>query len=334
MSFIWPVMLILLLVIPLCVVLYLRMQRRRRRLIVSYGSLGLVQTAGRQLGARRHIPPALFLAGLTILIIALARPQTVVSIPRVEGTVMLTFDVSGSMAAEDLQPNRMEAAKVAARAFVEQQPSSVRIGILAFSDSGLAVQAPTNDQAAILAAINRLSPQRGTSLGQGILAALNTIATANEPPPRIYSNLTPTPAASPTPVPVGTYTSAAIVLLSDGENNENPDPLQVAQLAAERGVRIYTVGIGSTAGTNLHVNGFTVHTALNEEMLQQIAQLTEGAYYKAESQQDLRAIYENLGLQLVIKPEDTEVTALFAGASMLILLLGGIFSMLWLSRVP
>src|SRR5262245_29990135 len=139
MSFIWPVMLILLLLIPLSVALYLRMQRQRRRLIVNYGSMGLVQTAGRQLGARRHIPPALFLAGLTILIIALARPQTVVSIPRVEGTVMLTFDVSGSMAAEDLQPNRMEAAKVAARAFVERQPSSVRIGILAFSDSGLAV---------------------------------------------------------------------------------------------------------------------------------------------------------------------------------------------------
>jgi Ca-activated chloride channel family protein len=335
MSFIWPVMLILLLLIPLCVVLYVRLQRRRRRLAASYGSLGLVQAAaGRQLGVRRHIPPALFLAGLTILIMALARPQTVVSVPRVEGTVILAFDVSGSMAAEDLQPNRMEAAKVAARAFVEQQPRSVRIGVLAFSDSGLAVQAPTNDQAAILAAINRLSPQRGTSLGQGILASLNTIAAANAPPPRIYSNLTPTPAASPTPVPEGTYTSAAIVLLTDGENNENPDPLQAAQLAAERGVRIYTVGIGSAAGTTLHVNGFTVHTALDEAMLQHVAQLTEGAYYNAESQQDLRAIYENLGLQLVIKPEDTEVTALFAGASMLILLIGGVCSMLWLSRVP
>jgi Ca-activated chloride channel homolog len=334
MSFIWPAMLILLLLIPLCVVLYLRMQRRRRRRMASYGSMGLVQTAGRQFGARRHIPPALFLAGLAILIIALARPQAVVSVPRVEGTVMLTFDVSGSMAAEDLQPNRMEAAKVAARAFVEQQPRSVQIGVLAFSDSGLAVQAPTNDQSAIMAAINRLSPQRGTSLGQGILASLDTIAAANEPPPKIYSNLTPTPAASPTPVPEGTYTSAAIVLLTDGENNENPDPLAAAQLAAERGVRIYTVGIGSAAGTTLHVNGFTVHTALDEAMLQHIAQLTEGAYYNAESQQDLRAIYENLGLQLVIKPEDTEITALFAGAGMLILLIGGMCSMLWLGRMP
>lgn len=162
MSFIWPLMLIVLLLIPLCAVLYLRMQRQRRRLAASYGSMGLVQTAaGRSLGVRRHIPPALFLVGLAILIIALARPQTTISVPRVEGTVLLTFDVSGSMAAEDLEPNRMEAAKVAARAFVEQQPRSVQIGVLAFSDSGLAIQAPTNDQAAILAAINRLSPQIG-----------------------------------------------------------------------------------------------------------------------------------------------------------------------------
>ena len=334
MSFIWPIMLLLLLLLPLCVVLYVRMQRRRRRLAVSYGSMGLVQTAGRQLGVRRHIPPTLFLVGLAILIIALARPQMVVSVPRVEGIVMLTFDVSGSMAADDLKPNRMEAAKAAARAFVEQQPRGVQIGVLAFSDSGLAVQAPTNDQAAILAAINRLSPQRGTSVGQGILAALNTIETANQPPAKIYSNLTPTPAPSPTPVPAGTFTSATIVLLSDGENNENPNPLEAAQLAAERGVRIYTIGIGSTAGTTLHVNGFTVHTALDETMLQQIAQLTEGAYYHATSGDDLRSIYENLGLQLVIKSEDTEVTGLFAGASVLVLLLGGICSMLWLSRVP
>jgi Ca-activated chloride channel family protein len=328
-------MLILLLVIPVCVVLYLRLQQRRRRVSASYGSMGLVQAAaGRALGVRRHIPPALFLLGLAILIIALARPQTTVSVPRVEGTVLLTFDVSGSMAAEDLEPNRMEAAKVAARAFVEQQPRSVQIGVLAFSDSGLAIQAPTNDQAAILAAINRLSPQRGTSLGQGILAALNTIATANQPPERLYTNLTPTPAAPPTPVPDGTYTSASIVLLTDGENNENPDPLEVAQVAADLGVRIYTIGIGSAAGTTLHVNGFTVHTSLNEPMLQQIAQVTEGDYYHAASGDDLRAIYENLGLQLVIKPEDTEVTALFAGAGLLILLIGGICSMLWLSRVP
>jgi len=334
MSFIWPAMLSLLLLVPLCVVLYLRLQQRRRRVIARSGSLGLVQeAAGRRIGRRRHIPATLFLIGLTILLIAVARPQTVVSLPRAEGTVILVFDVSGSMAAEDLKPTRLEAAKAAAREFVQGQPRSVQIGLIAFSDSGLAVQTPTNEQEAVLAAINRLTPQRGTSVGQGILAALNTIAAETDQTPRFYTNLTPVP-ATPTPVPKGTFSSAVIVLLTDGENNESPDPLAAAQAAADRGVRIYTVGIGSAAGTTLHVNGFTVHTQLDEAMLQQIAQLTEGAYYNAENQQDLQAVYRNVGSQLVVKPEKTEVTALFAGAGILVLLIGATCSFLWFSRLP
>jgi Ca-activated chloride channel family protein len=336
MSFIWPAMLLSLLLIPLFVVLYIRLQQRRRRLVASYGSLGLVrQAAGRRLGVRRHIPPALFLIGLTILMVALARPQTVVSLPKVEGTVVLTFDVSGSMAADDVAPTRMEAAKAAAREFVQRQPLTVQIGVVAFSDSGLSVQVPTNDQEAILASINRLAPQRGTSLGQGILASLNSIAAAaNGQNSRYYTNLTPTPAPTPTPMPKGTYTPAVIVLLTDGENNESPNPLAAAQTAADQGVRIYTVGIGSAAGTTLHVNGFTVHTQLDEATLQQIAQITDGAYYNAENEEDLRTIYGNVGTQLVIKPEKTEVTSIFAGASLLVLLIGGALSLLWFSRLP
>jgi Ca-activated chloride channel family protein len=348
MSFIWPVMLLLLLLIPLFVVLYIMLQQRRRRFATSYSNLGLVQGAmGRGPGIRRHIPPALFLVGLTILTIALARPQTVVSLPRVEGTVILAFDVSGSMAADDLKPTRMEAAKAAARDFVQRQPPSVQIGVVAFSDSGFAVQEPTNDQEAILASINRLTPERGTSLANGILASLNTIAASAASTGQalqIDSSLTPTslptaatPSAQPafgTPVPEGTYTSAVIVLLTDGENNESPDPLAAAQTAADRGVRIYSVGIGSAAGTTLHINGFTVHTQLDEAMLQQISQLTAGDYYNAENEQDLRTIYENLAPQLVIKPEKTEVTSIFAGASIFVLLIGGTFSLLWLSRLP
>lgn len=337
MSFIWPAMLVLLLLIPLGVGLYVRLQQRRQRLIVSYGTLGFVQGgAGRRLGWRRHIPPALFLVGLTILLLALARPQTVLSLPRVQGTVILAFDVSGSMGANDLKPTRMEAAKAAARDFVQHQPRTVQIGILAFSDSGFSVQAPTNEQEAILAAINRLTPQRGTSLGRGILTALNTIFIVNgqAQPSETYSNLTATPAPSPTPMPKGTYMPAAIVLLTDGENNEAPDPLAAAQTAADRGVRIYTVGIGSSAGTTLHINGFTVHTQLDEAMLQQIAQLTNGAYYNAANEEELRKIYDNLNTQFVIKPEKTEVTSLFAGASILVLLIGGTFSLVWLSRLP
>lgn len=331
MSFIWPLMLILLLLVPLCIGLYVRLQQQRRRILAQYGSFGFARaSAGRPLGRRRHVPPALFLVGLTILLVALARPQTEVSLPRVEGTVILAFDVSGSMAADDLKPTRMEAAKAAARDFVDRQPHGVKIGIVAFSDSGISVQTPTNDQDTVLAAINRLTPQRGTSLGQGILASLDAIAVSNGEGQRLYSNLTP----SPTPVPKGTFTSAVMILLTDGENNENPDPLAAAQAAADRGVRIYTVGIGSSAGTTLHVNGFTVRTRLDADLLQQIAQTTEGSYYSADNQDDLRAIYENINPQLVIKPEETEVTSLFAGAGIVLLLIGGVFSMLWFGRLP
>ena len=337
MKFIWPALLFLLVVIPVLIVLYILYQRRRARLIAQYGNLGLLQGAmQRRPGARRHLPPALFLAGLTILTVAMARPQTLVSLPRIEGTVMLAFDVSGSMAATDLKPTRMEAAKAAARDFIQRQPSTVQVGIVAFSDSGFSVQAPTNDQDALLAAINRLTPQRGTSLANGITASLKAIAQSQLPPvlPEHYSNLTPTPIATPTAMPPGKYTSSVIVLLSDGENNENPDPMAAAQASTDRGVRIYTVGIGSPTGVSLHVNGFTVFTQLDEPTLKQISQTTGGTYYNAQSEQDLLKIYNNLNPQLIVKPEETEVTSIFAGASILVLLLGGVFSFLWFGRLP
>ncbi|MGA2111049.1 MAG: VWA domain-containing protein [Anaerolineales bacterium] len=338
MSFLWPGLLFLLILIPLGIVLYWRRQRQRARLAAGYGGLEFAPgSAAGSLGFRRHIPPALFLAGLAILTIGLARPEAVLSLPREEGTVILAFDVSGSMAATDIQPTRLEAAKEAAREFVQRQPTSVQIGVVAFSDSAFSVQTPTDDQGAILAAIDRLAPQRGTSVAQGLLASLNVIAVAAGQAgqnPNLYSNLPPTPTPTATPVPKGTYTSAVIILLSDGENNENPDPLGAAEQAAARGVRIYTVGIGSPEGTTLHINGFTVHTQLDEATLKQISQLTGGTYYNAQSQTDLRTIYENLDRELVLKPEKTEITSLFAGASILLLLIGGALSLLWFSRIP
>jgi Ca-activated chloride channel family protein len=335
MVFIWPLMLLFLLLIPVFAVLYVRALRRRRQLVAKYGSLGWMQNAvGRNPGFRRHIPPILFLVALSVLIFALARPQMVVSLPRVEGTVILTFDVSGSMAAEDIKPSRMEAAKAAARDFVKRQPSTVLIGVVAFSDSGFAGQVPTNEKDTILAAIDRLGPQRGTSVSQGIQAALKTIETASQPPEILYSSLAQTPTPSPTPMPKGTYTNAIIILLSDGENNMNPNPFIAAQVAADRGVRIFTIGVGSAAGTNLHINGFTVHTQLDEATLQQISQLTDGVYYNAVSDEDLRSIYNNIGPQLIIKPEKLEVTSLFAGVGIFILLIGGALSLAWFSRLP
>lgn len=336
MSFIWPPMLLSVLLVPLFVVMYLRMQQRRRRLAENFGSFGMRREAtGWQLGYRRHIPPVFFLTGLILLMFALARPEAVVRLPRIEGTVILAFDVSGSMAAEDLQPTRLEAAKTAARKFVEQQPSTLLIGVVAFSDSGFAVQAPTNDQEAIFATLDRLTPQLGTSLANGIFASLNTLAAEEEESdPRLYTDLTPVPTPTPTPLPEGTYTSAVIVLLTDGENNENPDPLEAAQVAAGRGIRIHTVGLGSAAGITINVEGFTVHTRLNEEMLHQISEMTGGTYYRAEDEEALQAIYEDIAPQFVIKPEKMEVTSIFAGASILVLLIGGVFSLLWFSRLP
>ncbi len=284
---------------------------------------------------RRRIASAFILVGLAMLVVAMARPQSVVSVPRVEGTVILSFDVSGSMAADDLKPTRMEAAKTAARAFVERQPPSILIGVVAFSDSGFSIQVPTSDQAQVLGAIDRLAPERGTSLGRGILTSLTTIAAAEaDPAAGYYTNRSPGPTPDPTPVPAGTHAPAAIVLLTDGENNQSPDPLEAAGAAADRGVRIFTVGIGSAEGTTLEVEGFMVHSQLDEPMLRQISEITDGAYYAATDPDELAAIYEGIDTRLIVKPEAMEVTSLFAGAGVLILLIGAVASLTWLGRLP
>lgn len=332
MSFIAPPMLLSLLLIPPLVYYYLRIQQRRQRLAARYGTLGIVHHAG-GFGLRRHIPFIFFLLSLIFLAVGLARPEMMLSLPRVQGTVMLAFDVSGSMAAEDFEPTRIDVAKTAARDFVEQQPSSVQIGVLAFSDNGLIVQAPTYDREAVLKAISRMTPERGTSLGNGIYASLNKLL-QGEPTPSYYTNLTPEPTIEPTPMPQGVYTNSVIVLLTDGENNEPPEPLEAAQAAIDRGVRIYTVGIGSQAGTDLNVDGFTYHTQLDETTLRQIAQLTDGVYYNADNTQALLDVYKNLDPQLVFKAEKIEATGIFAGLGIFLLLTGGILTLLWFGRVP
>ncbi len=320
-------MLVLLILIPLLVGGYLLMQRRRRRTIETFGSLGWAQAGQPGMGRRRHVPALLFLLALTVLILSLARPKAPMSLPRVEGTVILVFDVSGSMAANDFKPTRMEAAKAAAVEFIERQPPGVQVGVVAFSDGGLEVQVPTNDQEALQDAISRLSPQRGTSLAGGISAALDAIFNDGE-------QASQTPLPSPTPMPPGQYAPAVIVLLTDGENNMNPDPLEAAQAAADLGVRIHSVGIGSPAGVTLTVNDFVVHTSLDEETLINISMLTEGTYFNVQTEADFQKIYDSIEPQLVVRTEDIEVTSIFAGFSILLLLAGGLLSMLWFNRVP
>ena len=334
MYFLWPLMLWLLLLIPALVVLYILAQRRRQRYALRYASLSLVKEAlGRGPGFRRHIPPALFLSGLAVMIVALARPYTLVTLPSQEGTVILTMDVSGSMRADDLKPNRIEAAKSAARSFVEKQPSGVRVGIVSFSDNAFLVQAPTDDKEAVIAAINRLTPQRGTAIGRALLTSLDAIfedANVEGGPPSSASDPTPTP----TPVPQGVYEPAIIVLLTDGESNQGPRPLDVIDQVAARGVRVYAVGVGTAEGTVLHIQGRSIRTRLDEETLKRVASATEGAYYSATNEKDLVAIYNSLSTHLVFKKEQTEVTAIFTGVAVVFLLVGGCLSLFWFNRLP
>ncbi len=339
MTFIWPPMLLAVALVPIGALLYWALDRRRHRLLATRGGLGLAQgTTRRPAGLRSRAPSALILVGMAVIAVAMARPQAVVDLPRVEGTVILAFDVSASMGAKDMAPTRMDAAKTAAKDFVARQPDGISIGVVAFSDSGVSVQTPTTDQATVLSAIDRLTPERGTSVARGILASLNAIAVAEAGPfaGNYYSNQSPapTPTPTPTPVPSGTHAPAAIVLLSDGENNESPDPFAAAQAAADMGVRIYTVGLGSAAGTTLNLDGFQVFTQLDQATLQQISQTTGGTYYGPADAQQLRSIYDNLDTQLVVQPQETEVTSLVAGLGLLMLLAGGLTSLLWLGRLP
>ena len=335
MSFIWSSLLYLLILVPLLIWFYFRSQKQRRAIAARYGSLGIVQEPVKNSGRRRHIPALFFLLGITVLITSAARPQATVVVPKLEGTVILTFDVSGSMAADDLKPNRMEAAKAAARAFIEKQPSNILIGVVAFSDGGITVQAPTNEREKTLDTIDRLVPRRGTSVGNGILVSLNTIV-ISEGGESFLNTDSPSDPSAPVPgsVPQGWYPSSVIVLLSDGENNQDPDPLMVSDFAADLGVRVYTIGVGSPEGTLLEIDGFKIVSRLDGAMLQAISDTTGGQYYSAANEEDLLRIYRDLEPKLSLKSENIEVTSLFAGAGMLLFLMAGALSLLWFGRVP
>jgi Ca-activated chloride channel family protein len=323
-------MLLSLALVPLVLLLYLWLQRRRNRDFALLGAMGFV--ADRNVnppGRKRHVAPILFMLGLTLLFFAAARPQMVLALPHIEGIVMLAFDVSASMGADDMEPTRLGAAKIAAAAFVERQPGNIKIGVVAFSDEGLVVQRPTDDHVEITAAIKRLMPQTGTSLGHGILAALEDDFPVLESDQSRDGQMETMPEVS-----IGAFAPRVIVLLTDGEDTTRSDPLEAAQMAIEQGVRVYTVGIGGAGGTTLEIDGFNVFTRLDENVLKDIAQLTEAEYYNAEDSDDLRSVYQNLDPKFVVRPEKMEITSILGGISMLVLLLGGAISLLWFGRIP
>jgi Ca-activated chloride channel family protein len=340
MRFLWPWALLCLLAVPVAVWWYRRELARQRARRADLAALGLVVAEDpRSRGRGRHLGPTLLLGCLVVLVLALARPEATVADPRREGTVVLAFDVSTSMAATDLRPTRMEAAKQAARDFVATQPTSVKVGVVAFGESGLVTQQPTTDQRAVRAAIDRLEPQGGTSVGRGIIAAL--VAVTGRP---LQGEPAPTDAATPRwpdrPTPdtldeldLGYHGNAAVVLLSDGENTAEPEPLPLAELAGSAGVRIHPVGLGSPEGTVLQVDGFSVATALDEELLRQIATTTDGTYYRAEDARALARVYDSLELGWTTRAQRMEVTAPLAALAALLLVAGVAVSLARTGRV-
>ncbi len=346
MTFLWPQFLWLLLALPLLVLLYLWLLRRRRALALRYASLSIVKEAlGKGPGLRRHIPPALFLLALAAMLLAAARPFAVVTLPSDQETIILAMDVSGSMRATDVKPNRLVASQVAAKAFLEELPRKVRVGIVAFAGTAQVVQPPTLSREDLVAAIDKFQMQRATAIGSAIVIALaelfpdqgidlDTVARASgRPRPMAIDAAPKKPQKEFTPVAPGSYNSAAIILLTDGQRTTGVDTLEAAKMAADRGVRIYTVGIGTVDGETIGFEGWSMRVRLDEETLKKIALQTQGEYFYAGTAENLKAVYEKLGSRLTVEKKETEISGLLALAAAVLALLSGGLSLLWFNRV-
>ena len=349
MSFLSPSLLWLLVAVPLLVALYVTLLRRRKPAAVRLASVDIVREAlGRGQRVRRHLPPALFLVALTAMLVAVARPTAVITLPSEQRTIVLAIDVSLSMRATDVEPSRIAAAQEAAKAFIREQPTDVRIGIVSFAGTALLVQAPTQNREDLIAAIDRLDLQRHTAIGSGLIMALATIfpdagidlesmifgsagrdarrgvaiEKAGKPDPKPF-----------TPVPAGSYPSAAIILLSDGRRTTGPDPMDAAKMAADRGVRVFTVGLGSAQGGMAGFEGWSMYMRFDEEALKAIAEATRGAYFSASSAAELKKVYQELNTRFMLEKKETEVGALFSGIAALLAVVAAMLSLLWSNRL-
>ena len=355
MKFLWPEALWLMLAAPVLIGAYVLLLRRKKKEAVRYASLSFVKAAiGPGQRFRRHFPPLLFLLALLASIIAIARPSAVVTLPSEQRTIILAIDVSLSMRATDVEPSRLAAAQEAAKAFVLEQPADVRIGIVSFAGTASVVQSPTRNRDDLVAAIDRLQLQRHTAIGSGIIVSLATLL------PEAGIDLEPLlfggrgardggrPVASDkagkadkadkaetkpfTPVPPGSYASGAIILLTDGRRTMGPDPADAARMAAERGVRVYTVGFGTAGGGMADVGGWSIYMRFDEETLKTVADLTRAEYFYAGSAADLKKVYQQLNTQFVLEKKETEIGALAIAVAALLALVAAALSVLWFNR--
>jgi Ca-activated chloride channel family protein len=339
MTFLWPEMLWFMLALPLLVAAYIWILQRKKKLAVRYANLAMVREAmGASQRIRRHIPPAFFLLALAAMLLALARPQTTITLPTQHETVILAMDISGSMRATDVEPNRLVAAQNAAKQFVSEQPENVRVGVVAFAGTATVAQAPTRNREDVIAAIDRFQLQRATAIGSAIIVSLATIfpEAGIDVGAMMYgqerkADKSDKPALKP--VPPGSYASAVIILLTDGQRTTGPDSIQAAKMAAERGVRIYTVGVGTPEGKIIGFEGWSMRVRLDEDTLKAVADITRGEYFYAGNAVDLKKVYQALNAKLVMERKKTEVTALFSGLAALLAVISAALSLAWFHRI-
>ncbi|MDI1270038.1 MAG: VWA domain-containing protein [Polaromonas sp.] len=346
MTFLWPQFLWLMLALPLLVVVYVWLLRRKKKMALRYASLSIVREAmGTGQSLRRHIPPLLFLLAIAAMLLAAARPFAVVALPLQQETIILAMDVSGSMRATDVQPNRLVASQNAAKAFLADLPRSVRVGIVAFAGTASVVQSPTLSREDLVTAIDKFQLQRATAIGNAIVVSLaelfpdagidlasltygrnrnNGIAIDQAPKE---------PKKEFTPVAPGSYTSAAIILLTDGQRTTGVDSLEAAKMAADRGVRIYTVGVGTVDGETIGFEGWSMRVRLDEETLKAIANKTQAEYFYAGTAADLKKVYETLSSRLTVEKKETEISGLLALVASVLALLSAGLSLLWFNRI-
>jgi Ca-activated chloride channel family protein len=347
MDFLWSNLLWLLLLVPVLIAAYVLILRRRKKMALRYASLMLVRDAiGPGQWLRRHVPALLILLAIVCALLGVARPSAVFTLPSEHQTIVLAIDVSRSMRATDVNPSRLGAAQRAVIDFVHDLPSNVRVGLVTFAGTAAIVQTPTSNREDLIAAVNRFQLQRRTATGTGLLMALSLllpdagIDVEAEVFDRDFSRragAVPLNAATRQPkdfkpVAPGSYTTGAIVLLSDGRRTTGPDPLGAAKLAAERGVRVHTVGFGTKEGGPVNFEDMVIYMRFDEEALKAIAGITEGEYFHAGSADDLRKIYGNLTAKLALERRETELTAFFGAAAALFAVLAAMLSLLWFHR--
>ena len=352
MNFLWPQFLWLLLTLPVLVAVYVWLLRRKKKMALRYASLSIVREAmGAGQGLRRHIPPLLFLLSMAAMLLAAARPFAVVTLPSQNETIMLAMDVSGSMRATDVLPNRLVASQNAAKAFLADLPRNVRVGVVAFAGTAAVVQPPTLSREDLVAAIDKFQLQRGTAIGNGIIVSLaellpdagidlESMETGRERRRAISLDQAMkndrdarTSKKDFMPVAPGSYTSAAIILLTDGQRTTGFDSLDAAKAAADRGVRVYTVGIGTVEGETIGFEGWSMRVKLDEETLKGIARTTQAEYFYAGTAGDLKKVYEKLSAKLTVEKKETEISALLALVAAALALVSAALSLLWFNRI-